>query len=307
MARSSSPADAFASRFPFLLISAGVLFYGTGPVLARSSETTGALISFWRLWFGVGVFGVALAIHVLSGRSLGTASGWRWALAAGSAFSLNQIMFFTAVKRTSVADASLMSTLSPVVVAVLAIPLFAERPARAFRWWSLVVALGAGFVILGSSSRGGGDIVGMLMALGSTTMFSIFFLISKWSRPQIPVVGFLAGTMTAAAIWVSVYVIVLGISPSEVSSADKWRALAMATIPGALGHVVMTWPLQYLPANVPPLMRLAGPVVSSSLAWLFLAEAITWVHVVGGIVILGGQAGAIRSPAGQSLVASARK
>jgi len=216
-------------------------------------------------------------------------------------------MFFTAVKRTSVADASLMSTLSPVVVAVLAIPLFAERPARAFRWWSLVVALGAGFVILGSSSRGGGDIVGMLMALGSTTMFSIFFLISKWSRPQIPVVGFLAGTMTAAAIWVSVYVIVLGISPSEVSSADKWRALAMATIPGALGHVVMTWPLQYLPANVPPLMRLAGPVVSSSLAWLFLAEAITWVHVVGGIVILGGQAGAIRSPAGQSLVASARK
>jgi len=303
----TSSADTFAARFPFLLIASGVLFYGTGPVLARSSETTGALISFWRLWFGVGLFVVALVVHRLSGRELGTARGWGWAVAAGSAFALNQVLFFSAVKRTSVADASLMSTMSPLVVAVLAIPLFGERPARAFRWWSLVATLGAVFVILASSSRTNGDLLGMLMALASTIMFSGFFLISKWSRPQIPVVGFLTGVMGAAAIWVTLYVIAIGASPGSVSGADKWRALAMATIPGALGHVVMTWPLRYLPANIPPLMRLAGPVVSSGLAWLVLGEAATWVHLVGGAIILGGQAGAILSPAGQELMADARR
>ncbi|MCP5028451.1 MAG: EamA family transporter [Actinomycetia bacterium] len=306
MSDSRSAADSFASRFPFLLIASGVLFYGTGPVLARSSDTSGSLLSFWRLWFGVAVFLAALVVHRVSGRDMGTPAGWGWAVAAGTAFSLNQVLFFTAVKRTSVADTSLMSTLSPIIVAVLAIPLFGERPAPAFRLWSLMAIFGATFVILGSSSGSEGDLVGMLMALGSATFFSGFFLISKWSRPQIPVVGFLTGVMASAAVWVSLYVVLIGESPSSVSGPDKWRALAMAVIPGALGHVAMTWPLRYVPANVPPLMRLAGPVVSGGLAWVLLGEAATWVHLAGGAVILGGQVGAILSPAGQDLVAGAR-
>ena len=69
----------------------------------------------------------------------------------------------------------------------------------------------------------------------------------------------------------------------------------------------MTWPLNYVPANVPPLMRLAGPVVSGLLAWIFLNEGIQWVHFVGGLVIIIGLAGAIRSKAGKELANDARR
>jgi drug/metabolite transporter (DMT)-like permease len=283
-----------------------VLFYGTGPVLARSTETTGVLLSFWRLWFGVGVLAIGLVVHRLSGRSFGNASGLAWGLLAGVAFSLNQVLFFTAVKRTSVVDASLMSTLSPVVVAILAIPLFGERPASAFRAWSAVAMGGAAFVVLGSSSGPSGDLLGMLMAVGSMACFALFFVISKVSRDDVAVVAFLATVMSTAAVLVTVFAVVIGASPGSVGSTDLWRALAMAVVPGTLGHVVMTWPLNYVPANVPPLMRLAGPVVSGGLAWIFLGEGASWVHLVGGAVIIAGLAGAIRSKAGQQLVAEAR-
>ncbi len=298
--------DRIASRFPFHLIALGVLFYATGPVLARSSDTTGVLLSFWRLWFGLGVLGVGLAIHRLSGHEIGTTRGFRLAMMAGAAFSLNQVFFFSAIKRTSVVDASLMSTLSPVVVAIVAVPLFGERPARAFRAWSALAIVGAAFVVLGSSSGPDGDPLGMLMAVASTVFFALFFLLSKVSRPHIAVVAFLTTVMGTAAVFVSAFVFALGLDPGAVGSSDLWTALAMAVVPGTFGHVVMTWPLNYVPANVPPLMRLAGPVVSGSMAWFFLGEGFTWVHIVGGAVILFGLSGAVRSKAGQVLVAEAR-
>lgn len=299
-------ADRIAARFPLHLVALGVLFYGTGPVLARSSNTTGVLISFWRLWFGAAVLIIGVAVHRLSGRPLGTITGFKWAALAGLAFSFNQVLFFTAIKRTSVVDASLMGTLSPILVAILAIPLFGERPAPSFRVWSLLTMAGAAFVVLGSSAGPSGDLLGMLMALGSTAAFAMFFLISKISRDELAVVAFLAITMSTAAVLVSIFVLALGLEPGSVETPDMWRALAMAIVPGTLGHVVMTWPLKHVPANVPPLMRLAGPVVSGSLAWVFLGEGIRWVHVVGGAIIIAGVAGAIRSKAGQQLVADAR-
>ena len=299
-------ADRVASRFPFQLISLGVLFYGTGPVLARATETNGVLVSFWRLWFGVGVLLVGLTVHVLSGREIGSTRALKWAMAAGTIFSLNQVLFFSAVKRTSVVDASLMSTLSPVFVAFLAIPLFNERPGRTFRVWSLVAIAGAIFVVLGSSSGPQGDLLGMLMAMGATLCFAFFFLISKLVRDEIAVVGYLATVMSTAAVFVSFYAFLFGFDPGGVGISDLWIALAMAVVPGTLGHIVMTWPLAYVPANVPPLMRLAGPVVSGLLAWIFLGEGATWVHVVGGAIIVAGLAGALRSKAGQELVTDAR-
>jgi len=42
------------------------------------------------------------------------------------------------------------------------------------------------------------------------------------------------------------------------------------------------------------------------MAWIFLGEGITWVHLVGGLIIVIGLAGAIRSKAGQALVTESR-
>jgi drug/metabolite transporter (DMT)-like permease len=194
-----------------------------------------------------------------------------------------------------------------VFVAVLAIPLFGERPAATFRWWSLVSLAGAAFVVLGSSSSVDGDLFGMLLALLSTFAFACFFVVSKMARPEISVLPFLTIALSTAAVWVTVFVFVTGLEPMSVSGADRWRATAMALVPGGLGHIAMTWPLNYLPANVPPLFRLATPAVAGGMAWVFLGEGFTLVHVIDGAVIVAGIAGAVLSQAGRDLVAEARQ
>ena len=72
-----------ARRYPLLLVGAGVLLYSAGPVMLQASGLSGPVFSFWRLWFGVVVLGVATGVQRLTGVAWPTREQWRWAAMAG--------------------------------------------------------------------------------------------------------------------------------------------------------------------------------------------------------------------------------
>ena len=292
-----------ARRYPLALVALGVLLYSSGPVFVAASDTSGAVFSLWRLWFGVLVFGVGTFVSVRTGgarwprmRGAGARRAWGYAASAGAAFGTHQLFFFTAVKATSVTDVMLMNTLAPIIVAVAAIPLFGERPGLRFRLWTLVAIAGAAVVILDASTGPEGDPVGMGLAFAGIALFSVFFLLSKQAREAIDVMPFLLGVMLVAALTVTLYVLVANEPVMEVGARDLWFALVVAAGPGGVGHFVMTWPLRWVAANIPPLMRLAQPAFGGYLAWAFLGQPVTAAHLLGGAVTVTGVAGALVFP-----------
>jgi drug/metabolite transporter (DMT)-like permease len=300
-----------ARRHPLALVAVGVVLYATGPVFVAASDTTGPVFSFWRLWFGVGVLGLATLAAVRTGGAawpaLRRADGrraWRLAVWAGIAFGLHQLCFFTAVKATSVTDVALMNTLSPIIVALAAVPLFGERPGVRFRAWTLLAMAGAAVVVLGASTGPEGDPVGMALAVANVVLFAAFFLVSKQSRGAISVLPFLLGVMLVAALTVTLYTLAAGEPLAAVTRRDLAFALVVAAGPGAVGHFVMTWPLRWVAANVPPVMRLAQPAIAGFLAWAWLGQPIVTSHVLGGALTIAGVAGALLSPAGRLLRAN---
>ncbi|MDP8927395.1 MAG: DMT family transporter [Actinomycetota bacterium] len=287
---------------PLLPIGVGVFLYSTGPVFVQASSMSGPLFSFWRLWFGVGVLGLATLVgaHRLGG--LPPPAAWRWPVGAGIAFAAHQLLLFSAVKTTSVADVTLVTALSPIVTALLAAPVFHERPGMPFRLWSLVAMSGAGVVVFGGATGPRGDPVGMVLALANVVAFAVFFLLSKGSRNHLPVLPFLFGVFAVAAIFVSAYLTFTGEEMASFRAVDLVYAATVAAGPGFLGHFVMTWPLGWVPANVPPVMRLGIPVLATMWAWWLLEEAVTWSHFVGGAITFAGVAGALLSPSGRSFI-----
>lgn len=282
----------------------GVVLYSTGPVFVAASSVSGAVFSLWRLCFGAAALGAATLVHGgVTGRWPGRAA-WRWALLAGLAFGVHQLMMFTAIKATSVADVTLVNTLSPVVTGLLALPVFAERPGAGFRAWSLVAIAGAGVVVFGGASGPAGDPVGMLLALGNVVAFAAFFLLSKRSRDHLAVLPFLFGVVSVAAVFVAAYNLVVGGAVGAATSTDLAYAVVVALGPGLLGHFVMTWPLRWVPANIPPVMRLGIPVLASLWAWWFLGEPVGPLHLVGGLITIAGVAGTLSSPSGRRLLAA---
>ncbi len=283
-------------------IGVGVVLYSVGPVFVQASDASGPVFSFWRLWFGVLVLGIAALAHGAVTHQWPRLRALGWAVGAGVAFGIHQLLLFTAIKATTVADVTLLSALGPLVTALLALPFFGERPGTAFRVWSAVAMCGAAVVAVGGGSGPEGDPWGMALALGNVVFFAVFFLMSKGSRGRLALLPFLFGVMTVAAITVSGYVLVADESVGAVTSTDLSYAAIVAVAPGFLGHVVMTWPLGWVPANVPPVMRLGVPVLASIWAWWFLGETIALTHVGGGLLTLLGVGGAVLSPAGRRFV-----
>ena len=292
-----------AERQPAALVAFGVVLFAVGPVLVAGTQVSGPVMSFWRLWFGVGLLGAVLGLYWrATGRWPGR-RGWAWAAAAGTAFGLHQLFFMSALKMTSVVDVTLMQVLQPLLVAALAARLFDERPGARFRAWSAVAIVGAAVVALAGSAGPEGDPLGMAFAALNVVFFAFYFVWSKRARSEIDVVPFLFGVAATAALLVSLFVWLTGEAPASATRGDLLAAVAIAVGPGALGHFVSTWPLRWVAANVPPLFQLAIPFVAGLLAWVLLGERVTAAHVLGGLVTVIGAAGAIRSPAGRRMVA----
>lgn len=292
---------------PLAPIALGVLLYSTGPVFVQASAVSGPVFSFWRLWMGVVVFGLAVAAQRVRRSGRIGPGAWRWPLMAGVAFGAHQLSLFTAVKLTTVADVTLITATSPIVTGLLAIPVFAERPGRRFRLWAAVAMVGSAIVVGAGATGPTGNPLGMGLALLNVVLFAVFFLISKASRDHLGTLPFLGGTLTVAAVLVSGYVAVAGEPVGSAGSTDLLYAAIVAAGPGFFGHVVMTWPLQWVPANVPPVMRLAMPVLAATWAWIFLGETIGWSHLVGGAVVMAGVAAAVLSRDGRELRAAEQR
>lgn len=281
-------------------LTVGTLVYSVGPVLIQASTVSGPVFSLWRLLIGIPILAVPLPFYVRLGGRWPARRAWRWTIWAGLAFGIHQALFMTAIKATSVTDVTLMGTLAPVVTAILAVPLFGERPGASFRIWTVVAMTGATLVILGGSSGPDGDPVGMAMAAFNVIFFALFFLISKLSRPEIDVLPFLFGLTVVAAVIVGVVNLATGQEPQTIGPRDLVLTASVALIPGGLAHFMTTWSMRWVPANVPAVMQLSIPAVSGFLAWWFLGEGIRAEHLIGGALTLVGVGGAVLSPKGRA-------
>lgn len=283
------------ARHPVGMVWLGTLLFCTGPVLVSGSQVGGVTFSFWRLWFGVALMVAATAAWRRLGGRPTSRRGWAAALGCGLAFAVHQLLFMSALKQTSVVDVTLMNTLAPIVVGFLAVPTLGEHPGPRFRLWSAVAMAGAAGVVLAGSTGPEGDPLGMALAAGNVVFYAFFFLGSKLAKPYIDTLPFLLGNMAAAAVAVSGFVVVTDVAVTPISRADLAACLAVALLPGALGHFSITWALRWVPANLPPVIMLSMPAIAGALAWVALGQSVRPPQVVAGLVTLGAVAGAVRA------------
>ncbi len=284
-----------ARRSPVTAVVFGVALFSTGPVMVAGASVSGPVFSFWRLWIGVLILGVATVLYCRSRSVWPSAEGWKWAAVCGIAFGFHQLTFMTALRLTSVVDVTLMNTIAPILVGILAVPMFGERPGARFRLWSVVAIAGTAIVVLAGSSGPEGDPLGMLLAALNVVGYSFYFVGSKLARQKIDTVPFLFGATLFAATFVGTFALLSGEPLGSISAHDLALCFAVALLPGFLGHFSVTWSLRWVPANVPPVIMLGIPVLSGVMAWAFLGQGVHPAQVLGGVLTVAGVLGALRS------------
>jgi drug/metabolite transporter (DMT)-like permease len=285
--------DADAKDLSRGLIGAGIAVcaWSTGTILAKYIDMGSLAIGFYRFAF----FALMLVVWMQVSGTPFRLRVIRDSMWGGIALGADIALFFSAVKLTSVVNATIIGSMQPIVVGVIAARFFGETIRLRDALWSVVAIGGAVLVVAASAGDATTDIRGDLLAAAAMLSWSAYFITSKNSKKTMTPTEFTAGT----SLWTMAICAPLGfLFGQDMSwpSATNWGWLiAMAIASGLIGHAMMNWSLVRIPLWVGSTFTLLIPVFSALLAWLVLDEAVSALQALGMVVVIGALAVVVRS------------
>lgn len=273
----SSPAGIAASLL-------AVTCWGVGNTIIASIDLPGLATAFYRLAFAVVLYVPAL---YLSGGRLSRDSfrfGWR----GGAAYGTDVAVFFIALQLTSVANATTINALQPLVVMGFAAMMFGERIRGRHLGGAAAATAGVAMVAFGGASNGSGDLVGDLVAVAALFAWAWYFIASKRAREHLPTLEYMTVMNTVAFLVVTPVALLTGQIEGVGQDLGDGRALwilAVVLIPGS-GHLLINWAHGHTLLVTLSLITLAMPVISSVTAAMFLDQPVAALQAAGIAVVL---------------------
>jgi len=257
--------------------------WGVSGVVAKHLDMGGLAIAAYRFLIYAVVVGSVLGVQ-RKGLSLRV---MRATFVGGVALAADVALFFSAVKLTAVANATVIGALQPVVVGVVAWIWLGERVPRRDMFLGLMAFAGVvGVVILGGG-QGEASLSGDLLAVGALVAWSTYFVVAKRSMANVSSTEFTVGV----ALWVGLWNIPLAVMFGQSlawPTLENWLWLfGLALGAGIAGHAAMNWALERVPLWLGSSLTLLVPVVSTAAAWAFLGETINGWQVLCMLVVLG--------------------
>ncbi len=290
MSRGSGLSDRTGVPLPLLAAMLAVCCWGIGPLLVKAISASSTTISLYRMWVAVPV---ALLVCRLSGNKL-TVEILRRSLPAGALFAFSIVCGFASFQHTSVANATLIGALTPVLVLLVAGRLFGERVTRRDLSFAALSMLGVLAVVLGASKTAGASFYGDMLAVANLIGFTVYFLEVKRQRTRgIPSAAYLAGIMLTGALVLTPYALLTSHDLGAIGGTDWLWIILMVLIPGTVGHGLMNWAQGQVDVTILSLMTLANPVISTVGAWIVYDESLAVVQVLGAMVVLVGLGGVV--------------
>ena len=263
----------------------GALVIGTAPILVRLAACGPAAAGFWRLAFAAPLLAI-LAIGPGSSR-LGAPS--RAMVLAGVAFALDLLCWHYGIRYTSVANATVLPNLTPVLVTLAAWLVFNERPRPIFLV-GMAVAIGGAVVMAaaGVETRPGPEPhLGDVLSASTAVWYGLYFLAVRVARQahatgRVMLWSCLVGAPLLLAAALALREAILP------ATALGWAAVAGLGMAHVFGQGSIAWALGRLPAATASVTVLVQPVAAAALAYAVFGEQLTWLQALGGALALTG-------------------
>lgn len=269
-----------------LLASAAVL--GLAPILVRLADAGPAAAGMWRFAFALPWL---LLLVWRPGQAAGEGGPGRPSPLMGLAalfFVLDLAFWHYSIRFTSVANATTLTNLTPVIVTAVAWLMFRERP-RALFLAALALALfGAWTMSAGADGRQGANPrLGDLFAAVTALWYAGYFLTVKVLRGRVSASRIMLWTTALGAPLLLGVALALGEPLTPASAAGWWACAGLGAVHVA-GQGGVAWALGRLPAALTAVTVLIQPVVAALLGWALFAETMTPAQFAGAAALLAG-------------------
>ena len=273
---------------PLFVLVASAAVLGLAPILVRLADTGPAAAGFWRFAFALPWLMLLVLRPGAAADERGPGRPSRLMALAALFFVLDLSFWHYSIAFTSVANATVLTNLTPVIVTAAAWLMFRERP-RALFLIALAVALaGAWTMSAGADGRQGANPrLGDLFAAVTALWYAGYFLTVKALRGRVSAGRIMLWTTLLGAPLLLAVSLALDERPAPASAAG-WLACAGLGLVHVIGQGGVAWALGRLPAALTAVTVLIQPVVAAVLGWLLFAETMTGAQLAGAAALLTG-------------------
>ena len=263
-----------------------MLAVSTSPIIARCLENVPAVaISFWRMGFGALILWVISLVRKqdpLRNENLNRT------LIAGIFLGIHFALFFSAIKLTTIANATFLGTLAPVIT------FFIEKYILKRNHTSTLI-IGLGLAICGATIIVGNKFdyssnytIGNLLAVTCSIFLGVAFIISENIRKEVGTISYSRTLFSTATATLFIIAIIRGTALMGFSANEFGGLLLLGIIPTLLGHGSMYYAIRYISPTVVASTPLGEPVMASIMAWFLFQEAVGFTILIGGSITLIG-------------------
>lgn len=261
----------------------GACVIGMAAILVRMSDAGPAATGFWRLIFAMPL------LALMTWRSAGSiGKPPKMALWAGLFFALDLGFWHYGIQYTSVANATVLTNLTPVVVTAFAWIFLAQKPRALFL---VAVAAAVGGASLMAYAKGGGALrnqpLGDALSVATALWYALYFLTMAEGRKTEAAsrMMFWAGVVGAPLLLGAALLLGERLTPL---TAAGWAACAGLGLMHVAGQGSIAWAMGRLPTSTASVVVLVQPVVAAWLGWMLFAEAIGPLQGLGAALTLAG-------------------
>lgn len=285
-----------AGRFPIsdsaaalVAVAFGAAMTGFAPIFARLSEVGAIPTAFHRMAFASLALGLLLALlPAPAERRRARALDILLLAAAGLFFAGDLGFFHAALANTSVANATLLVNLAPVLVGLGAWALFGERPSRRYLGGLALAMAGALWLSAAAARSAETGLTGDLQAVAAACFYAAYLLTLKRLRIVFSAAALMFWSSAAAAVVLLAVTLALG-ETLLPGSLEGWAAVAALGLIGhAIGQGLVAQGLKQLPVAYSALVLLLQPLVAAAAAWAVFNEALLFGQLAGGLLLLVG-------------------
>jgi drug/metabolite transporter (DMT)-like permease len=277
-----------------IALLAGASCIALAPIMVKLSPLGPQASAFWRLAFAL----PALAIWAFLERRGATPANhikipWVMMVLAGALFAGDLATWHAGIVRTSAANATFLSNLTPIVV--VSVAWLTTRVVPKGGYWAAV-----GVALLGSLLLSGGapgsdkqHLIGDGLSMLTSVWYGFYLLVIAKLREK-----FGAGTiMLGSSVVAAIVCLVVTIASGEALFADTkgaswimvwWPLVVLGLLAQVGGQGLLAVGFGKVPAPIASVLILWQPVLVGILGWIILAEALTPVQLIGGALVLVG-------------------
>ena len=268
---------------------AGAALIGLAPIAVRISELEPAATNLWRFLFALPILAVwASRAPAPSRRDVS------WLLGAGVLFGIELNLWAFALMRTTIANATLLTNMTPVFAAAFGWFVFKERLGTGVLIGGGVALVGAVTLALARAQTGAGPAsaeagwIGDALALTAAVGYAGYLLIVRALGDRVS-----AG---AVMLWSSLsgaaFTLALCLFTREPLLPETWRGWAilvgLGVVVQAAGQGLIAYGVGRLPIVVSTVLLWLQPIAASALSWIIFDEALGALALFGAGLVLAG-------------------